>query len=421
MLVTYSQDDARLVFSFECEEGEPKRDSPKFASTSFFVDLQGMATLGEIHPDHLALSALLVTRPWINGTIRFSIPISQQFADALAENNIQAAPVNGDLEPYSVSDDGYMGLAFSGGADSTAALSVLPSTTVPIFLNRPKMADVSTLYDKDAALHACKQLRKVGYRSLIIDCDLEYVRKPVGFPTDLANGVPALLLAKHLNLYSLSFGTVFESLYGLGRLKFKDYAATSHNKMWWNLFESAGIPLSFPVGGVSEVGTELICSKSGIGTVAQSCIRGRISQPCLHCWKCFRKSTLRVALGLLDASKFELKHLLSSKEVVNKLAGLPISHENVLMYSFSRIDESVFHADFFTRFGTNEDLSYLTMFYSPAIDYVHERARSDVNQNLAQFLNRMGPEHEHQVKEWDNTERISKTVPLNVTVGHVIP
>ena len=123
----------------------------------------------------------------------------------------------------------------------------------------------------------------------------------------------------------------------------------------------------------------------------------------------------------MDASEFELKHLLSSKEVVSKLAGLPISHANVLMYSFSKMDESVFHSDFFTRFGTDEDLSYLTMFYPPAIKYVHERARNDVKNNLAQFLNSMEPEHELQVKQWDNTERISKKVPLTVTVEHAIP
>jgi len=63
MLVTYSLNDTRLVFSFECEEGEPKRASPKFASSTFFVDLQGMTSLENIHPDHLALSAVLVTRP----------------------------------------------------------------------------------------------------------------------------------------------------------------------------------------------------------------------------------------------------------------------------------------------------------------------------------------------------------------------
>jgi hypothetical protein len=113
--------------------------------------------------------------------------------------------------------------------------------------------------------------------------------------------------------------------------------------------------------------------------------------------------------------------LLSSKEVVNKLAGLPISHENVLMYSFSKIDQSVFHSDFYDRFGTNEDLSYLTMIYSPALNYVHERARDDVKNNLAQFLNSMEPEHELQVKEWDNAERISKTVPLAVTVKNANP
>jgi hypothetical protein len=33
----------------------------------------------------------------------------------------------------------------------------------------------------------------------------------------------------------------------------------------------------------------------------------------------------------------------------------------------------------------------------------------------------MEPEHELQVKQWDNTERISKKVPLTVTVEHAIP
>ena len=115
-----------------------------------------------------------------------------------------------------------MALAFSGGADSTAALSVLPSTTIPIFLNRPD-SEKKTLYDKRAALASCEQLRKMGYRCLTVLCDLESLRKPIGFPTDLSNGVPAILMANWLNIFGIAYGTVFESLYGLGRLKYKDY------------------------------------------------------------------------------------------------------------------------------------------------------------------------------------------------------
>ena len=57
-----------------------------------------------------------------------------------------------------------------------------------------------------------------------IDCDLEYIRSPIGFPTDLATSVPLVLMAAKENLDSVAFGTVLESAY---RLDMKHVEITS--------------------------------------------------------------------------------------------------------------------------------------------------------------------------------------------------
>ena len=46
----------------------------------------------------------------------------------------------------------------------------------------------------------------------IIESNLEFIRKPVGFPTDLANSIPAILLSEFLGFDSIGFGTVLESV-----------------------------------------------------------------------------------------------------------------------------------------------------------------------------------------------------------------
>jgi hypothetical protein len=117
-------------------------------------------------------------------------------------------------------------LAFSGGVDSTAALSVMPKNTVSIFMDRPLKG--KSLYNPQAAHLAVESLKEIGYVSESVQCDLEYVRHPVGFPTDLSNGVPALLLADYFNASSIAFGTVLESAYGIGHERYRDYPIGAH-------------------------------------------------------------------------------------------------------------------------------------------------------------------------------------------------
>jgi hypothetical protein len=413
--VDFIFDNSRLEFVFEYEESEPKDSaSSVMAKNRFFVELPSNLDKKDIHPDHLALSAFLAIRPWLNNSLLFSHPISRRLAVALEEFRLTVGPIDDELQPYDSGKGRYMGLAFSGGADSTAALSVLPSTTVPIFLNRPKVQN--SIYSKEAAISACNSLRKIGYNCIMLECDLETIRQPIGFPTDLSNGIPAIILAQTLNLFGISFGTILESLYGIGRLQYKDYEDTSHKKMWWNVFDAAGLPLTFPVGGVSEVGTELICSRAAIGSIAQSCIRGTIGQPCYACWKCFRKNTLRNSLGLEDSDKSRIDKLIYNKEVITKLSAMPISHENVLIYAFSKINNRNYPPPFSDRFAYDKPIDFLERWYSTSAIWIDSRIREEVSENIQKYILSMNNSDEELIIGWNNKERIKLLAPLSYPI-----
>ena len=409
--VDYTFEAGRLNFEFICEELEPKESSSSLAKKTFFVDLGSDFQYNKIHPDHLALSAFLAVRPWIQNKLTLSKPISPIFAKSLATFGINAGPIDTNITPYSSENGKYIGLAFSGGADSTAALSVLPKTAIPVFLDRPNLK--TSIYSKEAALASCQTLRGLGYDCHIVKCDLESIRNPIGFPTDLSNAIPAIVMATALELFGIAYGTVLESVYGLGRIKFKDYKETSHKKMWWDVFKAAGLPISFPVGGVSEVGTEIICSLSKIGSISQSCIRGKVGLPCYFCWKCFRKSVVRESLNQSQSIKTHLLQLLESKEVRTKLGALPISHENVFLYAFGRIGFSEFPDGFESRFVYSKDLSYLEKWYPPSLELIHPRIKNEVANKISSFLNIMNDEDEVNVSTWDMSDRVTNLAPLS--------
>ena len=399
-----------LTFDFEFEEQEPVERKSTMDKLTCYVKGPEDWELSDIHPDHLALSALLIVRPWFNKCLHLPFPVSERFAEACKALRIDVSPISPDLAHYDSSTGNYIALAFSGGADSTAALSVLPPTTIPIFLDRP--TSIASLYSKDAAIHSIEKLMQLGYDCRMIECDLESIRSPIGFPTDLANGVPAILLAKKLNVFGVAYGTVLESLYGLGRKRYKEYSETSHYKSWWNLFEQAGLPISYPTGGVSEVGTELICSKSGIGSLAQSCIRGTTSKPCNFCWKCFRKQTVRAALNIIDFDPEKSIAILESKEVRTKLQKLPISHENVLIYSFARLELNHYPRGFIQRFDHSDSLDYLAHWYPKSFEYIDERIREYTVSKITSFLGKQNETMVNLLENWNNEDRINRLNPL---------
>ncbi len=394
-------------FRFKIERSDKERIAElKFGmnDTEVFVRLGDGINSRNIHPDLLCLCSILLVNPFVGERLLIGWDISDDFqkkAQSVISRYKLVTERASNQTPRDPIQDGLAGLAFSGGADSSAALAVMPASTVPIFLSR--ISENQTVYDSDAPIEICRMLTEVGYPVKIIESNLEHIREPVGFPTDLANAIPSILLTEFCNLSSISFGTIMESGYGIGHEHYVEYGEGAHWRFFSTIFSAAEIRLSFPVIGVSEIGTSIIGNKSPLGYYSQSCIRGTWKNPCLKCWKCFRKELLAFALGF--SQDVNLLEMLNSNEVQIRLSAYPISHENVIAYSLQKInlDNHPYLKPIADKIDMNEDLSFLDYWYSPSIDFVPEEIRHNIRDAIINYLQLMGPLNESVMRSWDMT------------------
>ena len=403
MLVDYSLHEGKVSINFSVDDSDESRISSIGIGMNDSIDVEiDVGEVEQIHPDLVALSAILICNPFVGRRLEFSFPISRDFAEG----------ANSVISRYNISSNcgeeqlgilpkrgGVPALAFSGGADSTAALAVMPGNTIPIFLYRRRNKD--SIYNPNAALSICEELREVGYPVKIIESNLEWIRNPIGFPTDLANSVPAILLSESLGINSISFGTVLESGFGVGHEGYVDYGKGSHWRFFSALFATVGLELSFPVIGISEIGTSIICNKSPNGKFSQSCIRGEWGESCMTCWKCFRKSLLLFSLGIIERPDFE--SMILSKEVRVKLSAFPISHENVITFAMQRINLKKIPCliPLSKKLDLSLDLGMLECWFPDSIDFVCESHRHTIRNEIIKFLPIMTPNQEDKVRRWD--------------------
>ena len=310
-------------------EKKDRTRSPNFGShRQFMYKISDESKFPEVHPDRLALVALLNALPFVGETLHIGWEVSARFLEATKIiSRINVNTMEGNIDPIARPSSGRHALSFSGGADSTAALAVMPHSTEPVFMLRSESKS-RTLYDSQAAIESCRQLSKLGYRVHIIESDFEYLRQPIGFPTDLSVATPAILIAESRGFESIAFGTILESSFGTSGKSFRNYSDSSHYRLWSRMFESVGLGYSLPVAGISEVGSSIICRNHPIGRVHQSCIRGKWEEPCNKCWKCFRKNTLMSALNDEEITHSCVEMIRKSKEVKLRLTkDKPIKHE----------------------------------------------------------------------------------------------
>lgn len=410
MRASFSQSGQRLHVELHLEtpadgkRADKARPSERYALVRPFFDteLPEGWKLEAVHPDHLALVALLVAHPFTVTRLELPFGVTAAFAEAQsASGRYVIGPVDPHLTPWTASKEGRPGLAFSGGADSTAALSLMPSNTVPVFLDRPIVG--RSLYRKDAALHSCARLRRMGYDVRTVSCDLEYMREPVGFPIDLANAIPAILLASHLDLDSIAFGMIMETAYRTGHVAFRDYATSSHFRLWGGLFSAAGIPLNLVTAGVSEIGTLMIALNTEVGGLAQSCIRGSRRRPCRNCWKCFRKVLLQHVLQGDKLTSHLLKEMFAIREAKKYLADFPIKHENVLTYITSRYEGGDEVMQLLRRRVRGDRLptTWMEGWYEPSVDLLPSQYRSQTITALNRVLRPLTSDEANFARSWD--------------------
>lgn len=360
---------------------------------------------GDVHPDVEALLALLIVQPFAGPSVTVTRGVSAAFAAAVeAGLGKMLAPCDPLLAPRERPVDGHVGLSYSAGADSSAALAVLPSDTVLFFMRRvdPEGPPLPSLYSEAAALHACGELERRGRQVRVVESDVEHVRSPVGFTSDWINGAGAILLADRERLDSIGWGLIAESAYGIGHehfLDWRDRQATG----WGPAFAAAGLPMCQAVAGVSEVGTASIVRGAPDGDLAQSCIRGEIGAPCGRCWKCFRKSLLDAALDGTWPSSRELDRLFRVPDVQRVLAMYPIKHENVVAWTVGRYSGRHRLMRLLAR-RTHADelaLDWMTRYFGPSTELLPALRREEITTNLERYLNRMSARDEAAMRAWD--------------------
>ncbi|MCM1990275.1 DUF6395 domain-containing protein [Oceanirhabdus seepicola] len=424
-------DSGRLKFSFIPEDGDGDfSEKARLGNTNCFVKLPSDWSLEGTHPDIIALATILIIYPFSKYKINLPFGVSKDFAELFEKvTKKKVFPIVESLKPRKSQIYSVPALAYSGGVDSTAALAVLPNTAKLFFLDRKcddreKNSDnknvvyrflnkikfnrkKNTLYDKDAAYFACESLKNMGRSVYMIESNLEYVRNPVGFPIDVANSIPAILMADYIGLDSIAFGTILESSYRIGHEKYLDYSKRTHYIRWGKLFEIVGLPFNQVTAGISEVGTSKIVINSPYSDLAQSCMRGKAQTPCLNCWKCFRKVLLDKTLKdeELDDKLFE--KVFKIREATEQLSKNLIKHQNVLQYITYHYNGSnenmVFLKD---KVMGEENVDWLEKWYPKSIELIPEKYKDVVEKNILKYLEKMSTEEEIKVEQWNLGELV---------------
>lgn len=418
MRVSWQPRGQSLGFRFDPEPGdvEARGAEPMFRHR-FSAELPEGWDLDRTHPDLVAASAFLAARPFVGEGIQFPVGISARLAGALP---IPAGPIDPGLAPRPLPDRGVPALAYSGGIDSTAALTVLPADAEAVHLLRftppilaaggsvrrllvPRRRRLHLKYRPEAALHAVEGLRRRGRVAHIVPCDIEFLGLPVGFPVDIANAVPALLLADLRGYDSIAFGTVMESAYSVGRTRFADYARRQHYLQYGRLLEAIGLPFHQVTAGISEVGTTRIVSASPYAEIAQSCVRGRPGEPCLNCYKCFRKTLLAAAVSGIPIEAGLADRLVRIPEAQEQMRRPWMKHENVLAYATRHYHGGHRILRLLRRRVRGDSLTvrWMEAWYPPAAELLPAHRRAEATAAIQQALPPMKPVQQRRAEEWN--------------------
>jgi hypothetical protein len=311
-------------------------------STGIWWEQQGNRLL--LHSPHELVSAA-----GIGGQHYFEMPtdwhLKDTHPDLLRLCEMILFPKVNKAHQWTRKQGSRIGLAFSGGVDSSAAYCLL------------KGLDPELFYLKRHGIHPTvmrqdNPMKVFGVNGLCVHrmhTNTELIRKPVhGFVTDYHVAVPAILLADKYDLGYIATGTMLESTYVWKGWEYRDFGKSAHWRRWSTTLALAGLTMFMPVAPLSEILTNKVVEQCGFQ--AESCIRGDGS-PCLQCYKCWRKQAIR---GVAAEQSNE------TKKNLTKTPPKQIS--------------SVIHAN--NKFGLgipqlkqyeHMDLSWLEQYYEPAI------------------------------------------------------
>lgn len=405
MHIRESYDDGRFVWHL---------DDPSVTAKELHFGMPEGWEPASTHPDLHAAALMLSLRPFLDRGLEVPRAVSPEFAAvAKQEFDIEITPVDEQVDPRRV-DDGRVGLAYSGGVDSTAALLLLPQSTCCVFseMQKPADRDLPTLYRPEAALHALSEVERAGWQVIKVDTNLQYLGDRVAFPvTDASSvessGAPIALLADHCGFDAIAFGTVMEVTYGVGFGAFRDHLVNIEHRRWRRLLAAADIEVLLPLAGLSEVAALSVVRGSRLEPFAQSCVRGDAGKPCLNCVKCVRKTLTAAAISGDWPTVEEIERLLLVAQFRTTLRQAPVPLSDVYRYALSRCPYSSELIDLVKlRFGATADAaSYLEHAYAPAAEAWPVGKRDDVSSEIEARVGRMSDEHAADFRAGEQMDR----------------
>ena len=361
-------------------------------------------SLDAVHPDALALATILIIYPFSRKKIHLPIGISPYFAQICRDIlKKEVTPINPHLARRIPSPDAKLALAYSGGVDSTVAMSLIPNDSALFFTDRIIPKSTPTLYQKESAYYACETLKKEGRKVYVTPTDFEYVRNPVGFPVDLSCGLPAILLSDYESIDSLAMGMILEAAYGIEHGLFKDYPRTWHYKVWGKVFEAVSLTLSLVTAGLSEVANLSIMSQSKYASIAQSCMRAVHRKPCMRCQKCIRKVMLNQTVKRQPLDEALLRYFFTLDIAPKFFASSDMNLQNAMIYITSHYHGNYEPMNVFKHrvAGDIMNVDWLERWYPHSIEVIADKYKDFVRTQILQHVGQMSPEECKQLEAWD--------------------
>lgn len=268
-----------------------------------------------------------------------------------------------------------VGLAFSGGIDSTAAMLLLPEDTVLAYHRRSFKSNLQ----HRGAEQLFRHLKKSGRTVHSIPSNHEIIRQhhglPNGFSTDMASAVHLILTADHFDLQGIAFGMPIDNTYLWHGHRWREFSESGWWRRWVPLLSSVGLDIVLPIGGISQASTVRLVQEAGLGDVVSSCLRAPFPG-CGRCWKCFHKHTLLGRAADVEA-----------REIQTFLAKRPLKTATHVLWWIGQHDRWDLVPDL--AHMKDHDLSAWTTHYAPAFDLLPDWIRSHVQQAVERNIPRM--------------------------------
>ena len=314
-------------------------------------DMPDDYSLVKTHPSLLHLAMQMLLSPWVPTTKQWSV---------------------GPREPGK-----RLGLAYSGGVDSTAALLLLPDDTILAYHQRNFESMLSHTLPM-ATFEAIKQ--RTGREVLCIPSNHERIRTyhgmANGFSDAHAAGVHLVLLADHLDLAGIAFGTPIDNTWLKRGSVFRDFSTDLYWTKSRAMFAKAGLAYVLPINHISEAGALEVCRQSELADVVNSCLRGLGERWCGRCWKCFHKNG---PLGReFDPTASEITTFLNTK---------PLRTAQHALWAL-RVQQLEHLAPHLAPF-LESDLSWWVDIYPLGLELIDEPWRATVVQRSDAMLKRM--------------------------------